>query len=113
MLVDAVSGRVVCDTYVSSKELLRETTYTLTNLSFTQLKTPRQEVEPLDIPAWYNTSKTIVQLAKHTAMDAQLVQRLMFKLQILPLTKQLTNISGNCASPSCARPRPCLVRAAP
>jgi len=95
VIADAMSGRLLCDTYVSAKELLRETTYSLTNLALTQLKTNRIEIEPVDIPHWFNESKTIVQLAMHTLHDAQLVQRLMFKLQALPLTKQLTNIAGN------------------
>jgi DNA polymerase alpha subunit A len=34
-------------------------------------------------------------LAQATLLDAQLVQKLMFKLQVLPLTKQLTCIAGN------------------
>ncbi len=94
-IADAMKGRLLCDTYVSSKELLRETTYSLTNLAKTQLKASRIEIEPVDIPQWFSKSKTIVQLAMHTLNDAQLVQRLMFKLQVLPLTKQLTCISGN------------------
>lgn len=95
IIADAMAGRLLCDTYVSAKELLRETTYTLTNLAKTQLKTNRIEIEPVDVPQWFNSSKTIVQLAMHTLQDAQLVQRLMFKLQVLPLTKQLTSIAGN------------------
>ena len=42
---------------------------------------------PVDVPQWFNASKTIVQLVRHTLNGAQLVQHLMFKLQILPLTK--------------------------
>jgi DNA polymerase alpha subunit A len=96
-LQQAVSGRLICDTYLSAKELLRETTYSLTNLAATQLRTARQEIQPVDIPQWFQSgsSKTIVQLAASTAFDAVLVQRLFFKLQILPLTKQLTCIAGN------------------
>ena len=95
VIADAMTGRLLCDTYVSSKELLKETAYSLTNLAKSQLKTQRIEIEPVDIPQWFNASKTIVQLAMHTLHDAQLVQRLMFKLQVLPLTKQLTCIAGN------------------
>jgi len=95
VISDAMKGRLLCDTYVSSKELLKETTYSLTNLAKSQLKTDRVEIEPVDIPQWFQSSQTIVQLAMHTLHDAQLVQRLMFKLQVLPLSKQLTCIAGN------------------
>ena len=94
-IADALSGRVLCDTYLSAKEHLRETTYSLKHLAETQLKTSRQEIEPMDIPAYFHKSSTIVSLALHTLNDAQLVQRLLFKLQVLPLSKQLTNIAGN------------------
>ncbi len=94
-IAEAISGRLLCDTYLSAQEHLSETTYSLTNLAKTQLKANRQEIEPMDTPQYFHKSETIVALAKHTLNDAQLVQRLMFKLQILPLTKQLTNIAGN------------------
>ena len=94
-IAEVLTGRLVCDTYLSAKELLKETTYSLENLAKSQLKAQRVDIDPVDIPLWFNSGKTIVQLAKHTLNDAQLVQRLMFKLQILPLTKQLTCIAGN------------------
>jgi len=90
-----LKGRLLCDTYVSSKELLRETMYGLTNLAQSQLKTERVDIEPVDVPQWFNKSSDIVKLAMHTLRDAELVQKLMFKLQVLPLTKQLTTIAGN------------------
>jgi DNA polymerase alpha subunit A len=94
-IAESMAGRLLCDTYLSAQELLRETTYSLSNLAATQLKVSRQEIEPVDIPQWFLSSKSIVHLAQTTLFDAQLVQRLMFKLQVLPLTKQLTCIAGN------------------
>jgi len=91
----ALDGRLLCDTLLSAKEFLRETTYSLTNLAKTQLNVARVEIEQVDIPNWCKTGAHFVSLAKHTLNDAELVQKLMFKLQILPLTKQLTNIAGN------------------
>ena len=76
-IADAMRGRLLCDTYLSSKELLRETTYSLTNLAKTQLKTHHVDIEHVDIPIWFGASKTTVQLARHTLNDVQLVQRLI------------------------------------
>ena len=92
---EALVGRLLCDTYLSAKELLRETTYSLTNLADTQLKQTRREIEAVDVPAYFQNGATLTQLAMTTLHDAQLVQALLFKLQVLPLTKQLTCIAGN------------------
>ena len=89
------AGRLICDTYLSSKELLRETTYTLTNLARTQLNSERRDVDPLEVPRFFVNSNAILALCRHTENDTQLALSLMFKLQVLPLTKQLTNLAGN------------------
>ena len=95
-IAQALEGRILCDTCLSAKDFLsRETTYSLTNLAKTQLKVAHVEIEPVDVPQYCKTGKHFVSLAKHTLHDAQLVQCLMFKMQVLPLTKQLTNIAGN------------------
>lgn len=92
---EALMGRLLCDTYVSAQELLRETTYSLTNLAATQLQQTRREIHAVDVPAYFQSGATLTQLAMTTLHDAQLVQALLFKLQVLPLTKQLTCIAGN------------------
>ena len=94
-IAGVLHGRLLCDTYLSAKELLRETTYSLSHLAKCQLNTERVEIEPVDIPHWFQNSKDVVKLASHTLRDAELVQKLMLKLQVLPLSKQLTCIAGN------------------
>lgn len=83
------------DTYVSSKELIRETNYELGNLAQKQLKTPRQEFDDDLLPEFYLKSERILKLVEHTETDTYLTFKLMMHLNILPLTKQLTTIAGN------------------
>ena len=83
------------DTYVSSKELIRETNYDLGNLAQKQLKTTRQDFDDDMLPDFYLTSDRILKLVTHTETDTYLTFRLMLHLNILPLTKQLTTIAGN------------------
>eukprot|EP01038_Epipyxis_sp_PR26KG_P011762 gene11762-15739_t len=92
---DAIPGRILCDTYKAAKEFLRETTYSLTHLAQSQLGFDRVEVEPIDVPRYFSNSMDIIKICHHTLHDAMLVQKLMLKLQVVPLTKQLTNLSGN------------------
>jgi DNA polymerase alpha subunit A len=89
------AGRLVCDTYLSARELLRETNYTLSTLTATQLKITRTSVDPMDVPKHFDNTRSIVGLAFHTRYDALLVMQLMFKLEILPLSMQLTTLGGN------------------
>ena len=92
---DITAGRILCDTYKAAKEFLRETSYSLTSLAQSQLNYERTEVDPIDVPCFFSSSQEILKIAYHTSCDAMLVQRLMLKLQVVPLTKQLTNLSGN------------------
>ena len=84
----ALEGRLLCDTKVLSKDLLGDqTTYGLGELARTQLGMERLGIDEADVPLWCGRGERFVDLAKHTLNDAMLVQRLMFKLQLLPLTK--------------------------
>ena len=94
-IAQSMTGRLLCDTYLSAKELLRETTYSLTALAASQLQAHRPEIEAVDLPLYFQTAQGVTQICQSTLYDAQLVQKLAFKLQTLPLTKQLTSIAGN------------------
>ncbi|KAJ4891013.1 DNA polymerase alpha catalytic subunit [Raphanus sativus] len=94
-LMSCIAGRLLCDTDLCSRDLLNQVSYSLTDLSKTQLNRDRKEIPPNDIPKMFQSSKTLVELIECGETDAWLAMELMFHLSVLPLTLQLTNISGN------------------
>ena len=89
-----LKGRLVCDTYLSAKEFLREKNYKLSELAKTQLNIKREDVESEEIPNYFQQASSLQKLLNHNENGAYIAITLMFKLMILPLTKQLTNLSG-------------------
>ncbi|KAG7552309.1 DNA-directed DNA polymerase family B multifunctional domain [Arabidopsis thaliana x Arabidopsis arenosa] len=94
-LMFCIAGRLLCDIDLCSRDLLKQVSYSLTDLSKTQLNWDRKEISPNDIPKMFQSSKTLVELIECGETDAWLSMELMFHLSVLPLTLQLTNISGN------------------
>lgn len=94
-IMSCISGRLLCDTYLCSRDLLKEVSYSLAHLAKTKLNKNRKEVAPHDIPEMFQSSKSLMQLIEYGETDARLSMELMFQLNILPLTRELTNISGN------------------
>lgn len=60
------AGRLLCDTYLSAREHLRETTYSLANLAKTQLNMDRTPLDAVAVPAFYSASRTILQVRYFT-----------------------------------------------
>ncbi|KAL8247014.1 hypothetical protein R6Q59_008230 [Mikania micrantha] len=94
-IMSCIAGRLLCDTFLCSRDLLKEVSYSLTELAKTQLSKKRKEIAPHDIPRLFQNSQTLMELIEIGETDAWLSMELMFHLSVLPLTRQLTNISGN------------------
>nr|GMD49750.1 DNA polymerase alpha catalytic subunit [Ipomoea batatas] len=94
-IMSCISGRILCDTYLCSRDLLREVSYSLTQLTKNLLNKDRKEISPHDVPQMFQASDSLMKLIEYGETDAWLSMELMFHLSVLPLTRQLTNISGN------------------
>ncbi|XP_023729071.1 DNA polymerase alpha catalytic subunit [Lactuca sativa] len=94
-IMSCIAGRLLCDTFLCSRDLLKEVSYSLTELAKTQLSKNRKEIAPHDIPGMFQSSQSLMELIEIGETDAWLSMELMFHLSVLPLTRQLTNISGN------------------
>ncbi|KAJ1720275.1 DNA-directed DNA polymerase alpha catalytic subunit pol1 [Coemansia erecta] len=90
-----VAGRVVCDTYLAAKDLVRARSYSLGSLAMQELSIRREDM-PFDRTAeYFGDAHALLRFLRHTAFDAFLAAALAIRLQALPLTRQLTQLAGN------------------
>ncbi|KAF9116488.1 DNA polymerase alpha catalytic subunit [Mortierella sp. AM989] len=90
-----MSGRLMCDTYIGAKEHVRAKSYSLTNLVALQLNLNREDVDYEKIPQYFSLAGDLERMLRHADFDTYLCAELMFSLQLLPLSRQLTSLSGN------------------
>ncbi|XP_061121439.1 DNA polymerase alpha catalytic subunit [Syngnathus typhle] len=95
---NATCGRLVCDTEISAKELIRCKSYHLTELTAQVLKMERATIPQENIRNLYSDSPHLLHLLELTWTDAKLILQLMCELNVLPLALQITNIAGNVMS---------------
>jgi len=95
-----ISGRLICDTYLSAKELVRSKNFKLDTLSRKYLGVARRDIERDRIPEAFRNTNSLLHLCNHCANDAYLSFSLCLKLNIIPLSKQLTQLCGNLWSKS-------------
>ncbi|XP_077592507.1 DNA polymerase alpha catalytic subunit isoform X2 [Stigmatopora nigra] len=94
----ATCGRLVCDTEISAKELIRCKSYHLTELAAQVLKVERATIPQESIRNLYSDSPHLLYLLELTWTDAKLILQMMCELNVLPLALQITNIAGNVMS---------------
>lgn len=65
----------------------------------THLNVTREDIEPDDVAGYLDGSLTnptkMLAFLKHCDVDSHFQMAIAAKVQILPLTKQLTNLAGN------------------
>ena len=81
------------------QSMISSTTWSLTEMCGTHLKATRQDIDPDDTANYLDGSLTnpakLMTFLRHCELDAHYQMAIASKVQILPLTKQLTNLAGN------------------
>jgi len=90
------AGRLLVDTRVAAMEFQSGSKdYTLGFLAEQLLGVRRAEVEAHHLPGFYKSPERLGELIDINAADTMLQLALMFKLEVVPLTRQLTELCGN------------------
>ncbi|KAJ7708740.1 DNA polymerase alpha catalytic subunit [Mycena rosella] len=95
-----LSGRMLCDLASDgARTMISSTTWSLTEMCKTHLKLNRQDIEPDDTAGYFDGSvsspERLLMFVRHCELDAHYHMAIASKVQILALTKQLTNLAGN------------------
>ncbi|KAK0238467.1 hypothetical protein EDD85DRAFT_904879 [Armillaria nabsnona] len=95
-----LSGRMLCDLASDgAKSMIASTTWSLTEMCKTHLKSDRQDIDPDDTASYLDSTvsgpERLMTFVQHCELDAHYHMAIASKVQILPLTKQLTNLAGN------------------
>ena len=94
---------VAVTSLVSSTEILQSmiesTSWSLAEMVDTHLKQLRQDIDPADTASFFDSSLStpgrLLFFVHHCEMDAHFQMALVLKVQMLQLTRQLTNLAGN------------------
>lgn len=98
--VRALVGRLVADlSSDTAKGMIASTTWSLSEMCRTHLNTQREDIDPEDVPSFFDctapTPERLLTFVKHCEVDAFFQMAIASKVQLLALTKQLTNLAGN------------------
>ncbi|WVN88828.1 uncharacterized protein L203_104042 [Cryptococcus depauperatus CBS 7841] len=95
-----IAGRLVVDlSSDAAKGMITSTTWSLTEMTGTHLNIEREEIDPEDTVSYFDhtapTPDRLIKFIRLCEVDAYFQMAIACRVQILPLTKQLTNLAGN------------------
>ncbi|KAI6139794.1 hypothetical protein BKA82DRAFT_955077 [Pisolithus tinctorius] len=95
-----MAGRLLCDlASEGARSMIASTTWSLTEMCKSHLKSDRQDIDADDTATYFDGSLSspdmLMTFVRHCELDAHYQMAIASKVQILPLTKQLTNLAGN------------------
>lgn len=79
--------------------MISSTTWSLTEMCGTHLKINREDIDPDDTHTFFDDTVSspdrLIRFVRHCEIDAFFQMAIAAKVQIMPLTKQLTTLAGN------------------
>lgn len=79
--------------------MISSITWTMTEMCKTHLNIDREDYDPEDtaskLEGSVDSPEPMLKFVRHCELDAHLQMAIASKVQILPLTRQLTNLAGN------------------
>ena len=94
-MMQALAGRLVCDTYLAAREYHgREVDYTLKTLAGSLLKESKDELNLSNMHQYWNSVDGLLRVLKSSVADCRLSLGVMFALNVLPLTLQISTLTG-------------------
>ena len=79
--------------------MIASTAWSLTEMCKSSLKSNRQDIDPDETAMYFDGSVSnpdmLMMFVLHCKLDAHYQMAIASKVQILPLTRQLTNLTGN------------------
>lgn len=79
--------------------MISSTTWSLSEMCATHLKSEREDIDPEETANYFDgsvaTPDKLMTFVRHCELDAHYQMAIAAKVQILPLTRQLTNLAGN------------------
>ncbi|KAI9250709.1 DNA polymerase family B-domain-containing protein [Helicostylum pulchrum] len=88
-------GRLVCDTFLASQDVISCKSYSLQDMALSELGISREEITSNMMVTFEQQGILATELAHYGSFDSYLSMSIAVKLKIVPLTKQLSNLAGN------------------